>query len=488
MTSESGSTPLRVARNVPQLFVRLDGVEPLDNVRQLFHAAQKHPLNPVLVGENPWEAQAYSPTASIVFDESERLAKAWYMGLIGDQLGPVHSYGPHVLCYATSADGLRWERPELGLHEQDGSRANNIVVPATYHNGRDHWESVLIDPHDVNPQQRYKGIGWSSDSPGEGSEWCSGFNECGIYTMTSPDGLDWTHTPAPIVAYRPRPNSADKGPIGDAHSLMIDPAHGRYVAFLRGVDGNRMYCTSSDFESWSDLDVSLRPLQEAPRASLYNHIGFLYGNQYLGLVSYFHNSDEREHKLDVRLLTSRDGLHYEFAGPQPESRPALIPCGEFGDWDRFQTRITGAPPICIGDRLYIYYRGFSTSHDKGGSPTDTYFAGAVGLATLRKDGFASLAAGFDGGRVTTRPIRFEGERLLINAQANHFARVCVEVLDEAGGVLPGFSADDCLPMTTNEVAFPIRWRDHADLGQLIGRSVQLRFYLSNAQLYAYRIA
>jgi hypothetical protein len=221
---------------------------------------------------------------------------------------------------------------------------------------------------------------------------------------------------------------------------------------------------------------------------LYNHIGFLYGGQYLGLVSLFHNTAEREHKLDVRLLTSRDGLHYEFAGPQATSRPALIPCGEFGDWDRFQTRITGAPPICIGDRLHFYYRGFSTSHDKGGSPTDTYFAGAVGLATLRKDGFASLAAGFDGGRVTTRRIRFEGKRLLINAQANHFARVCVEVLDEAGDVVPGYSADDCLPMTTNEIEFPTRWRDCADLGKLIGQSVQLRFYLSNAQLYAYRIA
>ena len=33
-----------------------------------------------------------------------------------------------VLCYAESEDGLTWRKPELGLQEWNGSRANNIVL------------------------------------------------------------------------------------------------------------------------------------------------------------------------------------------------------------------------------------------------------------------------------------------------------------------------------------------------------------------------
>ena len=76
--------------------------------------------------------------------------------------------------------------------------------------------------------------------------------------------------------------------------------------------------------------------------------------------------------------------------------------GEISDWDRLQTRMTGAPPIRVDDKLFFYYRGFSASHNKGQFPRDHYFAGEIGLATLRLDGFASLAAGFDGGTIVTK--------------------------------------------------------------------------------------
>lgn len=57
------------------------------------------------------------------------------------------------VCYAESADGENWERPELGLVEFAGSKANNIVADR-----RDYGlESVFRDPV-APPETRYKGI------------------------------------------------------------------------------------------------------------------------------------------------------------------------------------------------------------------------------------------------------------------------------------------------------------------------------------------
>lgn len=455
----SATVARRVSAGSPQIFVDLDGIEPLENVRQLFHAAEKHPGNPVLAGEKPWEAQAYSPTASVIYDDGENIFKCWYMGILGDVAGPTNSYGKHVLCYATSKDGIHWDRPNLGLHDYDGSKKNNIVIPETHHDGADHWESVLKDPFDPDPQRRYKAFGWTSyPTSAEG----------GLQTMTSPDGLNWTHSSGVVV------------PGGDAQALMIDAPRKRYVLFVRS--GPRATYESTDFIHWSAPTESLD--WNYP-GGVYNHIGFVYGDAYLGLVSWYQTHNH--HLMDVRLMSSQDGLRYHLPGPDPLSRPPLIGMGEVGQWDRMQVRLTGAPPIRVKDKLYLYYRGFSISHDKDRPPDDNYYAGAIGLATLRLDGFASLGAGFDGGRVTTKPITFAGKTLTINANAKHHAHVFVEALDESGSPIPGYTKEDCVPLTEDAVAHVVQWRQHRDLGALAERPVRLRFYLNNAQLYSFTV-
>ena len=444
-----------LTRGVPQMFVDLDGVEPLENSRQFFHAAEKHADNPVLGGVKPWEAQAYAPTASVIFDQEDNRFKCWYMGLLGDVAGPTHSYGKHVLCYATSQDGIQWDRPNLGLHSFEGSKNNNIVIPETYHDGLDHWESVNRDPFGSDPQQRYKGFGWSSKTGG-------------LHTMASPDGLHWTHSPSIVV------------PGGDAQSLMIDTLRKRYVLFVRS--GPRATYESTDFVNWSSPTESL----DWPYpGNVYNHMGFNYGGAYLGLVSYYQTHNH--HLMDVRLMSSADGLRYHLPGPDPLARPPLIAMGDVGDWDRMQTRLTGAPPIRVKDRLYFYYRGFSISHDKANPPPDNYYAGGIGLATLRVDGFASLGAGFDGGRVTTKPVLFAGGSLQINAKVRHQAQIHVEVLDEHSQPIGGYTHDECQPISGDRVDHSIGWKAHRDLSELADRPVRFRFHLRNAQLCSYTI-
>jgi hypothetical protein len=462
-----------------QLFVDFDRVEVFDNVVRTFHSAEKHPDNPVIHKEKPWEADR-GTWGSVIFDDEARLFKSWYGGESERQLS--NGNGPrHVMLYATSQDGVHWDRPKLGLHEVMGSKENNVVVGDDHHDGMGHWESTLKDPLDPDPNRRYKAIGWSS------YDWDGPLS--GIYTMTSPDGLHWTHTPEPVFHFHPRPNTQDLGPIGDAQSMMIDTLNRRYIAFLR-KSPYRAMSVSTDFVRWTPPAMSLPPRDGEQANTLYNHVGFVYGDRFLGFLTYF-NRAPRDPRLTVRLVKSTDGEHWEIlntGGP-------LIGSGEIGDIDRFTNMLTGAPPIRVGNRLYIYYRSMSRRHGlatesdktreyegKDMNPT----GGGICLATLRVDGFASLDGGYDGGQVTTKPFIFTGSRLKLNAKAN-FGKVLVEVLDEKGKVAPRLSKDDCQPMHADSIEHEIGWKD-GSLGDLHGKPVKLRFYLTNARLYAYRIA
>jgi hypothetical protein len=452
----------------PRLFVDYHDLEGMENVTRVFHQAVKHP-HPVLKQENPWENHA-GMTASVIYDEREAIFKAWYMA------GFYTPTDKHVQCLATSEDGIHWNRPSLGLHEALGSRENNIVIPSSYHEGMDHWETMLKDPIDPDDARRYKAIGWSS------YDWDGPMS--GIYTATSPDGLSWCHTPEPVFHFHPRPGSDDLGPVGDAQSMMLDTLRNRYVAFLRGgVD--RLISFSEDFVHWTPPRPFLRALNE--EESLYNNTGFVYGEQYLGFLTHF-DKRPRQQTQTLRLLTSRDGENWFRVQGDP-----IIPLGGVGEWGRFQILLTGAPPIPVGDKLYIYYRGTSRRHAKVPREYDpSIYADqdpatmSIGLATLRLDGFASIAASFDGGSVTTRPFVLEGDDLVLNVKSD-YGKVLVELLDEDGEPLRGCSREYCRPLSIDSCHARVAWEGGSP-SQLGGTPVKIRFHLYNARLYSYRMA
>ena len=467
-------TSLPVLGPAPQLFVDRDRVEELDNVRQVFHEADKHPANPLLRKEKRWE-EAYGTWGTVIHDDQDGLFKVWYGGT-GSSTGdtrPGFRKTKSVLCYATSKDGIHWRRPELGLHALFGSKRNNVVVGEDYHNGLDHWESILKDPTDSDPQRRYKGIGWSSN------DWTGPMS--GIYTMVSPDGLNWTHTPEPVFRYHPRPNTDDLGPVGDAQSMMIDTLAGRYVAFLRKLP-NRAMSVSTDFIHWTAPKVCLKARPGEKVNTVYNHKGFVYGDQYLGYLTYF-DRNPKNPLLTVRLLSSRDGNSWQ----RPTDLP-LIDVGGPGESDRFVNMLTGGPPIRVEDKLYLYYRILARRHSpyEGLDEPPAGSIGGIGLATLRIDGFASLSASYDGGRVTTKPFRFAGSRLLLNAKAD-FGSVSVEALDQRGEPIPGFARADCRPTRSDSLDAEVHWKRHANLDPLKRQPIRLRFHLENARLFSYRI-
>ena len=78
-----------------QLFVDDYVIDHMAGISQVLNPAVKHEANPLLDRDRGDFAQFYG---TVLYDQDERLFRAWYMGR-----GGVH--------YATSHDGLQWETP-----------------------------------------------------------------------------------------------------------------------------------------------------------------------------------------------------------------------------------------------------------------------------------------------------------------------------------------------------------------------------------------
>jgi hypothetical protein len=105
---------------------------------------------------------------------------------------------------------------------------------------------------------------------------------------------------------------------------------------------------------------------------------------------------------------------------------------------------------------------------------------------LRRDGFASLDAGPDGGTLTTRPVHFAGTHLFVNANVAS-GELTAEVLDERGRVIEGLAHGDCRPVRADKTLQPVTWKT-SDLARVAGKPVKFRFYLTRGRLYAFWIS
>src|SRR5882724_7986231 len=81
--------------------------------------------------------------------------------------------------------------------------------------------------------------------------------------------------------------------------------------------------------------------------------------------------------------------------------------------------------------------------------------------TIRPYGFASVHADHAGGEFTTRPLLFTGKNLLLNYASSAAGSVLVEIQDEAGKPLPGFSLAEMNLLFGDQLAAPVTWKPSA---------------------------
>ena len=155
-----------------------------------YHAFEKDARNPVLVADRPWEGKVVYVYGSVLPGVDGRGSRMWY-----------HAWAAREYrnLYATSPDGVRWEKPSLGLVEFEGSKANNILFRRTK---EDHLPVVLATPEDPNPARRYKLVNYDYGRT-KPNNLTSGF-----YGAYSADGIHWTDVPR-------NPILADPGDVGN---------------------------------------------------------------------------------------------------------------------------------------------------------------------------------------------------------------------------------------------------------------------------------
>ena len=103
---------------------------------------------------------------------------------------------------------------------------------------------------------------------------------------------------------------------------------------------------------------------------------------------------------------------------------------------------------------------------------------------LRVDGFASLRAGAAGGDVLTRPLIFEGDRLVTNVSTSALGWLRVEVRDREGRAIDGLAQDDCVEVFGDDIEQEVRWQGAPDLGRLADTPVRLHITMRDADLYS----
>lgn len=382
-----------------------------------------------------------------------------------------------MTCYAESADGICWTRPGLGLHEVCGTRDNNVIltgpreVTARF--------SPMLDTRPGVPRaERFKALG--------------GNKTTGLYLYASGDGVRWERMElGPVV----------EGYAFDSQNTIFWSQHEeRYVCLFRTmkeIDGERYRwisrTTSPDLVHWGLVEeMDFGP---APPEHLYTNQTAPYfraPHQYIGTAARFVPdrwalTPAQEEAIDLRgplnysglpgaisdgvLLTSRGGNRYDRtfmesqvrAGDDPQdwvarsNYPALgvVPTGA-REMSMYAVRHYGQPSIYL-ERL-----------------------------TLRTDGFASVHAGYHGGEMVTRPLRFDGSRLVLNFATSAVGGIRVEVQDEDGLVLEGLGLEQCEELIGDDVERTVQWQAGSDLGRRAGKRVRLRFALRDADLYSMR--
>jgi hypothetical protein len=182
---------------------------------------------------------------------------------------------------------------------------------------------------------------------------------------------------------------------------------------------------------------------------------------------------------ELSIGFSRDGFHWS----RPDRRPFIPATRKQGSWERAYVQFTGGVTVIDGDRMLFYYVGFSGEAPNG---PDMYAGCATGMASLRRDGFASLDAGPQGGTVTTRRIRFSGNHIFANVNAPK-GELRAEILDADGAPIAPFTLANSVPLSIDSTKTELKWKGSPDLGRLAGKPVRVRFQLRSGSLYSFWI-
>lgn len=479
------------------LFIDDAGISRMSNIT--FVVNPPVVLKVVLRKEYPWENPSEYTN---ILDDGTGVYKMYYM----NNFRPISN-----VALATSTDGLNWEKPNFGAVEFNGSKDNNVVMSGfpNYPGG-----TVMYDPHDPNPEMRYKYLtNYGADNK-ENTPSAEG-----VVMYTSPDGIHFTKQEIQLFPYQ----------IDAQGVLAWDYNIEKYVGYFRGgkgpIGGRAVVraVTDKPLEPWPftynpnphfegdnremphftiELPTVLSTDTKDPSDSdLYNSQVFVYTwapKVYFAFPTcYYHYRQTRERTFlspdreggnkgvgEVQLAVSRDGITWK-----RYRRPAYIKHGWHGD------QYTGWPwlfqgMLRNGNKIYHYGSLRTTGHgsidlksSKGSSGRHNGF-----LAFEQKlHRFVGAEFDYEGGSIVTEPLIFKGNRLVLNVDTGAMGEGHVALLNVDGKPIKNFSAKDCDIINCDWLEKTVSWRfGDKDVGALAGKPIRLEFKMRGARLYAFQ--
>jgi hypothetical protein len=383
-----------------------------------------------------------------------------------------------VCCYAESADGVHWTKPDLGLFELAGTTHNNVVLanaaPVT------HNFCPLLDTRPGAPaEQRFKALG--------------GTMESGLVAYVSPDGIHWQRLVDPPVLTKemvPFPYMFDS-----QNLAFWSESESQYLCYFRVFqEGIRRICrtTSPDFVHWSppQLMEYRRRDGEAPIEHLYTnqtHPYFRAPHLYVAIAARFMpgrqvltdaqaaaigvNPQYFQDTSDAVFLTSRGDACYDREFLNGFIRPGI----GANNWVS-RTNYPALNVVQTGPAEMSVY----VNQDYA-QPT-----AHLRRYSLRLDGFASAQTDYTGGELRTRPLIFRGHKLTINFATSAAGGIRVELQRPDGTPIPGFTRGDAVEQIVNEIQRVVAWTGGSDLATLAGQPIRLCFVMHDADLFSIR--
>lgn len=419
----------------------------------------------------------------VFFDQKDRKYKMWY-----------HAGWFDGSAYAESRDGIHWQR----LSGPDSDRVL-ARIPGYMRDG----DMVWLDENAKNPEERYKMLVFyrcfdkdyryyhqkprhAHDDPTTVAP-----REVAVFYQSG-DGIHWECL-------------GETRAMGDNTTFFYNPFRKKWVFSLRTFSKldsrvrTRGYCErehffeeggwkEEDIRFWARTDIFDRPDPELGYyTQIYNLDAVAYESIMLGVYSVFMGPPNfvcgrtgMPKINDLKLGFSRDGFHFS----RGEYGDFLTSSRTPGTWDYGYLHPAGGICTVQEDELYFYYSAFSGESPQFGH--HKYSGGGVGLARLRRDGFACM---YDqdghGGSLTTEVLTYSGEYFFVNADCGE-GSLLVELLDEAGEVIPAYSRERCQVICQDRTKQQVTW-DGAPVLKGLPEKIRVRFLLNRVRLYAFWI-
>jgi len=451
-------------------------IESAENTKLVIGTIKKDKNNPLFGEDKPWEPRFDNAYMSVIYDRQEKIYKCWYNPFVIDERTTgtppdrrnskskdymsARPRGREMgVCYAVSKDGIRWEKPELGLCEFGGNKKNNLVMRIRDMRGvfrGPHGVGVIKDLRETDTARRYKMF----------------LRAQKMAVAFSPDGIHWD---SPILCgaiYCP----------GDTHNNAFwAPTLGKYVGITRLKTRKNIRLVgrteSPDFLNWTRSKVVYRGVTDQKQA--HDMVVFPAGGVYIGLLGIMEFPRPRSTyhvRQHVELPWSPDTLTWhriQEGTPFIAHTPAKTRDYETMPYD--WGNIFAAPPIFLAGEIRIYY-----------SACNWFFfdwrKGYLALARLRPDGWAGYEQ-VDPARpaqIVTKPLVCRGDRLQLTADVGTNGCVNVTLLDTKGRELAVSE-----PITETVTDVEVKWKGRSSLKGHASKACHLRFQLHAAKLYSF---